>query len=51
MADLKEQSKALRVEYKEDDARFQINKVIDEYWDYNVETRKSRGHLSQGDQR
>lgn len=31
---LKAQLKDLRAEYKEDDPKFKINKVIDEYWEY-----------------
>lgn len=32
--ELKQQLKELRAEYKEDDPKFAINKVIDEYWEY-----------------
>jgi arylsulfatase A-like enzyme len=46
IVDLKEQFKALRTEYKEDDARFQVNKVIDEYWDYNDATRQKAEAIS-----
>ena len=34
VTELKSQLKALRKEYKEDDPKFECNKVIDEYWDY-----------------
>lgn len=35
--DLKDQLKALRAEYKEDNPKFGCNKAIDEFWDYSAE--------------
>ena len=39
IADLKAQLKELRSEYKEDGPEFQINKVIDDFWDYDASDR------------
>ena len=39
IAQLKQQLKALRSKYKEDDPKFAFNKVIDEFWDYDEAAR------------
>jgi arylsulfatase A-like enzyme len=39
VAELKDQLKELRSEYKVDGAEFPCNKIIEEYWDYNDEAR------------
>ncbi|TLX71807.1 sulfatase [Labilibacter sediminis] len=43
---LKKELKALRAEYKEDDPKYAINKVINEYWDYTAEDEQKAIHIS-----
>ncbi len=46
VADLKGQLKDLRATYREDDAAFPFNKVIEEYWDYDAEDRARAEQIS-----
>ena len=46
IAELKDELKALRKDYKEDDPKFAFNKVIDEFWDYDAEARAKAIEIS-----
>ena len=48
IAELKDQLKALRKEYKADGSEFGYNKVINEYWDYDDEARAKAIAISNG---
>lgn len=46
-SDLKDQLKQLRAKYKDDDPKEEVNKVIDEFWDYSEEDYKKAIEISQ----